>query len=102
MKRTINDLLKKQFQEKQIEELSNIQQTSSPSVNTNTLNNKCKLLDWTGIGEEVAEGRWSSNDPKILVHHFPLGPNAVRVWVDVAMKPDAFLWRPTSYMTYIE
>ncbi|EXC22150.1 hypothetical protein L484_016216 [Morus notabilis] len=28
--------------------------------------------------------------------------NAVRVWVDVAKKPDAVLWRPTSEMRTIE
>lgn len=50
----------------------------------------------------MAEGRWSSNYPKILVHHVLLGPNAVRVQVDVAMKPDTFLWRPTFDMICIE
>ena len=65
-------------------------------------NRKCKLLDWCGSDEIVAEGRWFSNDPKELVHHVMLGPNAVRVWVDVARKPEAFLWRPTSAMTTIE
>ncbi|XP_022883204.1 uncharacterized protein LOC111399957 [Olea europaea var. sylvestris] len=102
VQRIVDDYKRLEFQEKQSEELSDIQQPSPSSVNTNTLNNKCKLLDWTGKGEEVAEGRWSSNDPKILVHHVPLGPNAARVWVDVAMKPDAFLWRPTCDITYIE
>ncbi|XP_024021724.1 uncharacterized protein LOC21400762 isoform X1 [Morus notabilis] len=64
--------------------------------------NKCKIMDWTGSGEIVAEGRRSSTDPKALVHNIPLGPNAMRVWVDVVKKPDAFLWRPTSEMTSIE
>lgn len=66
------------------------------------LTNKCKLLDWVGTGEVVAEGRLMPSDPKDLVHHVPLGPNAVRVWVDVAKHPDAFLWRPTSEMSTIE
>ncbi|WOK97854.1 hypothetical protein Cni_G06562 [Canna indica] len=62
----------------------------------------CKLLDWLGSGEVVAEGRWSSNDPKVLVHHVPLGPNVVRVWVDVVRKPEMFVWRPTSDMSYLQ
>ena len=60
------------------------------------------MLDWGGIGEVVAEGRWSSNDPKVTVHHVPLGPHAIRVWVDLPKKSDAFLWGPNSKMTYIE
>ncbi|TYK05035.1 uncharacterized protein E5676_scaffold143G002920 [Cucumis melo var. makuwa] len=56
---------------------------------------KCKLLDWYGSREIVAEGKWSSNDPTALVHHVPIGPHAIRVWVDVAKKPNAHLWRPT-------
>lgn len=72
------------------------------SINNNNAPRKCKLLDWCGSGEVVAEGRWSSNDPKVTVHHVPLGPKAVRVWVDLPRKPEAFLWRPNSEMTYIE
>ncbi|XP_062100000.1 uncharacterized protein LOC133805868 [Humulus lupulus] len=65
-------------------------------------NNACNLLDWNGSGEIVAEGRWSSSDPLCEVHHLRLGPNAMRVWVDVAKKPTAYLWRPTSHMSTIE
>lgn len=36
------------------------------------------------------------------MHHLRLGPNAMRVWVDVAKKPTAYLWRPTSHMSTIE
>ncbi|KAL0536729.1 hypothetical protein IC582_025689 [Cucumis melo] len=61
------------------------------SINNNS-QIKCKLLDWYRSGEIVAEGRWSSNDPAALVHHVPIGPHAIRVWVDVA----------TSEMTCIE
>ncbi|KAA0052338.1 ty1-copia retrotransposon protein [Cucumis melo var. makuwa] len=43
-----------------------------------------------------------SNDLTALVHHVPIGPHAIRVWVDVAKKPNAYLWRPTSEMTCIE
>lgn len=64
--------------------------------------NKCMIMDWTGSGEVVAEGRRSSTDPKAMVQNIPLGPNAMRVWVDLAKKPDAFLWRPTAEMTSIE
>ena len=60
------------------------------------------MLDWGGTGEVVYEGWWSSNDPKVTVHHVPLGPYAVRVWVDFPNKSVAFLWRPNSEMTYIE
>ncbi|KAA0058414.1 putative TNP1-like transposon protein [Cucumis melo var. makuwa] len=73
----------------------------SHSINNNS-QTKCKLLDWYGSGEIVAEGRWSSNDPTALVHHVPIGPHAISVWVDVAKKPNAYLWRPTSEMTCIE
>ncbi|KAL5553445.1 hypothetical protein UlMin_040846 [Ulmus minor] len=65
-------------------------------------NNACNLLDWTGSGEIVAEGRWSSSDPDCLVHHLRLGPHAMRVWVDVLKKPGVYLWRPTSDMATIE
>ena len=64
--------------------------------------NACNLLDWNGSGEIVAEGRWSSSDPLCEVHHLRLGPNAMRVWVDVAKKPTAYLCRPTSHMSTIE
>lgn len=57
-------------------------------VNTNTLNYECKLLDWTETREQMVEECWFSNNPKILVHHIPVGPDAVRIWVDVVMKPN--------------
>ncbi|XP_028085937.1 uncharacterized protein LOC114286908 [Camellia sinensis] len=84
------------------EEGPTITKVSPSSQNTNTPNKKCKLLDWIGSGEVVAEGRWSSSDPKQLVHHIPIGPNAMRVWVDLAREAGAYLWRPTADMTYIE
>ena len=52
---------------------------------------KCKLLDWCGKDEIVAEGRWCSNDPHELVHLIPIGPNAVKVRVDIVRKPETFL-----------
>ncbi|KAH7859190.1 hypothetical protein Vadar_032821 [Vaccinium darrowii] len=39
------------------------------SVNTDPNSDKCKLLDWIGTGEVVAEWHWSSTDPNALVHH---------------------------------
>ncbi|KAA0058324.1 uncharacterized protein E6C27_scaffold409G00010 [Cucumis melo var. makuwa] len=75
---------------------------SPPSINNNNTLRKCTLLDCGGVGEVVAKGRWSSNDPNVTVHHVPLGPHVVRVWVDLPKKSDAFLWRPNSEMTYIE
>uniref|UniRef100_A0A9I9E3Q3 DUF8039 domain-containing protein n=1 Tax=Cucumis melo TaxID=3656 RepID=A0A9I9E3Q3_CUCME len=80
----------------------NIPSMPSPSSINNNSQTKCKLLDWYGSGEIVAEGRWSSNDPTAMVYHVPIGPHAIRVWVDVAKKPNAYLWRPTSEMTCIE
>ena len=65
-------------------------------------NNKCKLLDLDKKEKIVAEGRVSSVDPTILVHFVPLGTNAVRVWVDVPIAPNARLWRPTSDLQNIE
>ncbi|TYK12004.1 uncharacterized protein E5676_scaffold1017G00100 [Cucumis melo var. makuwa] len=65
------------------------------TLSINDSQTKCKLLDWYGSREIVAEGKWSSNDPTALVHHVPIGPHAIRVWVDVAKKPNAHLWRPT-------
>uniref|UniRef100_A0A9I9ELU0 Transposase Tnp1/En/Spm-like domain-containing protein n=1 Tax=Cucumis melo TaxID=3656 RepID=A0A9I9ELU0_CUCME len=70
----------------------NIPPMPSPSSINNNSQTKCKLLDWYGSGEIVAEGRWSSNDPTAMVHHIPIGPHAIGVWVD----------RPTSEMTCIE
>lgn len=63
-------------------------------------NAKCKLLNWTD-SEVVAEGRSSSNDLKVLVYHIS-GPQAMKVWVDVAKKPDAFLGRLSYDMTRIQ
>ncbi|KAK0577575.1 hypothetical protein LWI29_035255 [Acer saccharum] len=84
------------------EEVSTAPITSPNTMNVNPLNKNCKILDWMGSGEIVAEGRWSSSDPKALVHHVPIGPNAMRVWVDKVRKGETFLWRPTSYMSNIE
>ncbi|CAA7049991.1 unnamed protein product [Microthlaspi erraticum] len=65
-------------------------------------NQKCILMDITGEKRAVAEGRWSSDDPEQLVHFVPLGPNAVRVWVDVVKVSDAEVWKTTSFIECME
>ncbi|CAH9070270.1 unnamed protein product [Cuscuta epithymum] len=75
---------------------------SSSSQSINNSKKKCNLLDISGSGKIVAEGHWSSSDPNQLVHFVPLGPNAMRVWVDMPRIPDALLWRPTSELECIE
>ncbi|KAL0815353.1 hypothetical protein Bca101_071797 [Brassica carinata] len=71
------------------------------SPNSTSLN-KCKLLSpWSTDEEIVAEGRWQCQEPKALVDNLPLGPNAVKVFVDVVHVPDIFLWRPSPEMTYL-
>ena len=51
------------------------------------------MLDWSG--EIVADGRWDSSDPNVMVHNIPLGDKFMRVWVDVAKSPNAYLFRPS-------
>lgn len=48
------------------------------------------LLDWCGTDEIVAEGCVLSTDPKELVNHIHLGPNAMKVSVHIINNPDAF------------
>ena len=57
------------------------------------------MLDWSG--EVVAEGRWCSSDPNVMVHGIPLGHQFMRVWVDVAKTPGAYLFRPNHEMLTI-
>ncbi|KAH7858414.1 hypothetical protein Vadar_023590 [Vaccinium darrowii] len=87
MQDTIDELKKNQAQNAATAEGTPTTPIVSPSrVTTTPDRDKCKLLDWMGTGEVVAEGHWSSSDPNEFVHHFPLGPNAIRVWVDVPKK----------------
>lgn len=44
----------------------------------------------------VAEGRWASDNPEQTVHFVPLGPNAVKVWIDVVKVTFAEVWRQSS------
>ena len=61
--------------------------------------NACYLLDWSDA--IIAEGRWDSSDPDLEVHGIPLGPDFMRVWVDVAVVPGAYLFRPNYAMLTI-
>ncbi|XP_020271711.1 uncharacterized protein LOC109846883 [Asparagus officinalis] len=65
----------------------NISMHSSKNMN----HIKCKIFNWTRKDEIVAEGRWVSNDSKMLVNGVPLGPKAMIVWVDVPTSPEAFI-----------
>lgn len=62
---------------------------------------KCKLIDISGKNRVVAEGRWSTSNPAQVVHFVPLGPNAVRVWVDNVKVNDAAVWRPSTEIEYM-
>ncbi|XP_033143708.1 uncharacterized protein LOC117132782 isoform X1 [Brassica rapa] len=64
--------------------------------------NKCKLMDYIQKEEVVALGRWQTKEPKSLVNGLPLGPNAVKVFVDEVLNPTAFIWRPTVGKTNME
>ncbi|KAL0690551.1 hypothetical protein Bca4012_090229 [Brassica carinata] len=59
-------------------------------------NQKCKLMSIIGKRQVVAEGRWASDNPDITVHFVPLGPNGVKVWIDVVKVNKAEVWRPSD------
>lgn len=63
---------------------------------------KCVLYDWSDSDENIAEGRILSSDPDDLVNNCRLGPTDLKVLVETATKPDAFLWRPASNMFTVE
>lgn len=44
----------------------------------------------------VAEDRWETKDPTTLVNGKPIGPNAVKIFIDQVFFSDTFLWRPVS------
>ncbi|CAA7017615.1 unnamed protein product [Microthlaspi erraticum] len=71
------------------------------SVNTRK-QRRCDLYDYSGGDEKVAEGRILSSDPEDFVNDIPLGPNSVKVLVQTAIIPSAFLWRPAGKLTCIE
>lgn len=53
-------------------------------------------MDISGNNKVVAERRWASDNPKHTVHCFPLGDNAVKVWVDIVNVNTAAVWKPSS------
>lgn len=82
-------------------------QSTSVSVSNSTdtskggKKQKCIILDCSGTGDKVAEGRVCSTNPTDVVHFVPLGLNASKVWVDVAKIGDAPVWRPNSEVEII-
>ena len=62
---------------------------------------KCQLIDLGGA-DVVAEGSIASTDPITMVHCRPLGRNAVKVWIELVIVPDAEIWRPTSSLTCMD
>jgi len=59
-------------------------------------------LDLSDDNVVVGEGRWQTQEPKALVNGLPLGPKAVKVFLDVVHEPETFLWRPTLEVAYLE
>ncbi|XP_024016375.1 uncharacterized protein LOC112089853 [Eutrema salsugineum] len=74
----------------------------SNQMETGNENKKCLVMAITGKKRVIAEGRWSTNDPLQTVHFVPLGPNAVKVWIDVVKVKDACVWRPSSEIECME
>ena len=61
---------------------------------------KVQIFDyWKSEKELIAEGVLLSTDPVELVNQVSLGPNAAILRVDLVVKSDAFIWRPTPEMT---
>jgi len=52
------------------------------------------FVDWSETDENVGEGRILSSDPDDIVNDCRLGPTDLKVLVETAYQPDAFLWRP--------
>ena len=59
-------------------------------------------MDLSDDSVVVGEGRWQIQEPKALVNGLPLGPKAVKVFLDVVREPETFLWRPTLGVAYLE
>ena len=49
---------------------------------------KCVLVDWSSSDENFAEGRIISSELEDFVNDIPLGPLAVKVLVETAIKYD--------------
>ncbi|XP_062104344.1 uncharacterized protein LOC133815529 [Humulus lupulus] len=88
MEQLIVSLMKNQNTSTQSEEQSNVNVQSNShvhstqSVKNHTFGSKCKILDWIGSGEIIAEGYFISSDPKDEVHHVPFGPSDMKVGID--------------------
>lgn len=65
-------------------------------------NRKCMLMDITGKKRVIAKGHWSSKNHDLLVNFVLLGPNVVRVWIDIVKVNDAAVWRPPSHIECME
>lgn len=76
-------------------------QSSGSNSSTKSPKQKCFLLDCSNSGHKVAEGRVLSTDPNDACHNVPLGPNASKVWVEVAKIGNAMVWRPNPEIEYI-
>lgn len=63
---------------------------------------KCVLIDWAGDDANVAEGRIISCDLDEVMNDSRLGHTDVKVLVDIATVPEAFLCRPASNMFTIK
>lgn len=62
----------------------------------------CLLIDWAEDNGNVAEGRILSSDPDDIVNDSRLGPSDLKVMVDAATVPEAFLWRPATNMFTVQ
>ncbi|XP_062114462.1 uncharacterized protein LOC133825549 [Humulus lupulus] len=67
--------------------------------NFTEVRNTCYLLNWSDV--IIVEGRWDSCDLDLEVHGIPLGPDFMHVWVDVAIVPSAYSFRPNYVMLTI-
>ena len=63
---------------------------------------KCLIIDWADEDGNVGEGRILYSDPNDIVNDCRLGPTDVKVLVDSATEPEAFLWRPAKNMYTIQ
>ena len=63
---------------------------------------KCKLLDLSDDTVVVGEGCLQTQEAKALVNGLPLGPKAVKVFLDVVHEDITYLWRPTIDLAHLE
>ncbi|CAA7022577.1 unnamed protein product [Microthlaspi erraticum] len=58
---------------------------------------RCHILDWCSSDDVViGEEEFCSAEPMYKIGRIPLGPNAAAVMVKSAVRPEAYLWRPSS------